>query len=78
MADRLKTIAADWYATKQEFLQVCLDAKSQAHCEGAEEFTHAMLLRANEHGLDTFITFDQLRWLCDIADHNLPRRREWR
>jgi hypothetical protein len=68
------TSAADWYATDYEFRQLCGDAQSQARSEGDQEFAAEMMLKANRHGLGTYITVNQLAWLCRIADHKVPAR----
>lgn len=72
---RESSTAARWYRTADDFKQLCLDAKSQAQGENAEEFTHQMLQNAVRYGLDTYISEPQLRWLCRIADHYMPRER---
>lgn len=67
--------AKDWYADAFEFRQLCGDAQSQARNESAQEFAADMMLKANQHGLDTYISEKQLKWLCQIADHDVPKRR---
>jgi hypothetical protein len=66
--------ARDWYASDYEFRQLCGDAQSQARSESAQEFAAQMMLKANQHGLDTYISENQLKWLCQIADHDVPKR----
>lgn len=70
----MSTKASDWFATSREFLQLCGDARSLAKGEKAEEFAHEMMLKANMHGLDTYLSAPQLEWLCRIADHEVPSR----
>lgn len=67
--------ARDWYADEYEFRQLCGDAQSQARSESEQEFAAQMMLKANQYGLDTYITQKQLSWLCNIADHVVPKQR---
>lgn len=67
--------ARDWYADEYEFRQLCGDAQSQARTESEQEFAAQMMLKANQHGLDTYISPKQLAWLCRIADHDIPNQR---
>lgn len=67
--------ARDWYADAFEFRQLCGDAQSQARSENEQEFAAEMMLKANQHGLDTYVSEKQLSWLCRIADHDMPKRR---
>lgn len=69
------TRASTWFRTAADFRQVCGDALSLAKGEKAEEFAHAMMEKANQYGLDTFVTPPQLKWLCQIADTDVPPRR---
>jgi hypothetical protein len=69
------TTAANWYAHEFEFRQLCGDAVSQAKGEKAEEFAADMMKKANTYGLATNLSEAQLRWLCQIADHEMPQRR---
>lgn len=71
----MSTKANDWYADAYEFRQLCGDAQSQARTESEQEFAAQMMLKANEHGLDTYISPKQLAWLCKIADHDVPKLR---
>lgn len=71
--EEMSTTAAIWFATEAEFRQLCSDARSLAKGEKSEEFTHQMMLKANEYGLRCFITAPQLKWLCEIADHEVPK-----
>lgn len=67
-----KTRAKDWYSDEYEFRQLCGDAQSQAQTESAQEFAAHMVIKAKEHGLETYLSPAQLRWLCQIADHEVP------
>ena len=67
--------ASNWFETAKEFQQLCLDARSLATAESAEEFTHDMLEKATKYGLETYLSFRQLKWLCQIADWEVPERR---
>lgn len=67
--------AKRWFANIKDFQQLCLDAKGNAHSEAAEDFTHDMLLQANEHGLESFLSERQLKWLCALADLEMPKPR---
>lgn len=69
------TTAADWFATGYEFRQLCGDAQSQAQGESSQEFAAEMVIKANQHGLETYLTFKQLEWLCELADWQVPKRR---
>lgn len=66
--------ASTWFADAKEFRQLCGDAQSQARSEGEQEFAAQMMLRANQHGLDTYLSIRQLEWLCRIADWDVPKR----
>jgi len=70
------TRAKDWYASSAEFLQLCGDAQSLAKHEGEQEFAGEMMAKANQYGLETFISAKQLTWLCRLADHVEPKRSE--
>jgi hypothetical protein len=70
-----KTKASDWFADDAEFRQLCGDAQSQARSERAQEFAADMVVRAQQHGLDTFVSPDQLKYLCTLADWIPPARR---
>lgn len=48
--------ARDWFADEHEFRQLCGDAQSQARGESSQEFAAEMVIKANEHGLDTFLS----------------------
>ena len=69
------TKASDWYEDTGVFRQLCGDAQSQARSESEQEFTAEMMLKANAHGLETWISPKQHAWLCRIADHDEPKRR---
>jgi hypothetical protein len=71
----MSTTAKDWYATDYEFRQLCGDAQSQARTESEQEFAAQMMLKANQHGLETYVSPKQLAWLCRLADHEEPKRR---
>lgn len=68
----MNTKAADWYADAYEFRQLCGDAQSQAKSESEQEFAAQMMLAANKHGLETYVSPKQMTWLCRIADHDVP------
>lgn len=67
--------ARNYFDDPAEFRQLCGDAQSQARFESEQEFAAQMMLKANQHGLETFISPKQLAWLCRIADHEIPKRR---
>lgn len=67
--------AKDWYADAYEFRQLCGDAQSQARSESEQDFAAEMMIKANQHGLLTYISPKQLAWLCKIADHDVPKLR---
>lgn len=71
MSDR----ACDWFADAAEFRQLCGDAQSQASSESSQEFAAEMMLKANQHGLETYLSVKQLAWLCRIADWEIPKKR---
>lgn len=68
------TKASTWFADPREFRQLCGDAQSQARDERSQEFAAQMMVAANQHGLDTYLTERQLAWLCRLADWDMPRR----
>jgi hypothetical protein len=70
----MNTQARDWFADAAEFRQLCGDAQSQAQGESAQDFAAEMMLKANEHGLATYLSPKQLDWLCKIADWDVPKR----
>jgi hypothetical protein len=69
------TTARDWFADDFEFRQLCGDAQSQARDESSQEFAAEMVIKAKEHGLDTYVSPKQLAWLCKLADWAEPKRR---
>lgn len=71
----ITTTARDWYADAYDFRQLCSDAVSEAKSEKSQEFAYEMMRKANRYGLDTNVSIDQLKWLCDLADHDVPQRR---
>lgn len=71
----MSTKARDWFADEHEFRQLCGDAQSQARSESAQEFAADMVVKANQHGLDTFLSPKQLDYLCTLADWDPPKRR---
>lgn len=70
----MNTKAATWFADEKEFRQLCGDAQSQANGESAQEFAAQMMLAANQHGLQTYLSEKQLAWLCRLADWEMPTR----
>lgn len=64
--------ARDYFKTDVEFRQLCGDAVSEAHAENTQTFANEMMKKANEHGLDTYVSFKQLKFLCSIADWEVP------
>lgn len=69
------TKAGDWFADEHEFRQLCGDAQSQARGDSAQEFAAEMVIKANEHGLRTFLSPKQLDYLCKLADWDVPEMR---
>ena len=70
-----RTTAADWFSNDYDFLQLCGDAQSQAKGEKNEEFAGEMMRNAKRYGLACNLSAPQLRWLCNLADHDIPQRR---
>jgi hypothetical protein len=70
------TRALDWFATESEFRQLCGDAQSQAKGESAQDFAAEMVIKANKHGLNCYLTKRQLEYLCTLADWDPPARRK--
>lgn len=68
--------ARNWYADAFEFRQLCGDAQSQARDETSQDFAAEMMIKANQHGLDTYLTPKQLAWLCKLADQEIPKVRK--
>lgn len=66
--------ARDWFADVTEFRRLCGDAQSQARGESAQDFAAEMMIKANQRGLDTYLSVKQLEWLCKIADWDVPKR----
>lgn len=71
----MSTKARDYFADEHEFRQLCGDAQSQAQGESSQDFAAEMVVKAKEHGLDTWLSEKQLSWLCKLADWDLPKRR---
>jgi hypothetical protein len=70
----MNTKAKFWFADAREFRQLCGDAQSQAKQESAQEFSAQMMIAANQHGLEAYLSIKQLEWLCKIADWEVPKR----
>ena len=70
----MNTTAADWFADEREFRQLCGDAQSQASTESAQEFAAQMVVGANKWGLRSFLSEKQLKYLCRLADWEVPKR----
>lgn len=70
----MSTRARDWFADAKEFRQLCGDAQSQAKSESAQDFAADMMIKANLHGLDTYVSDKQLKYLCTLADWEIPKR----
>lgn len=70
------TEAKDWFADEAEFRTLCGDAQSQARGEGGQEFAAEMIVKAKQYGLETFLSPDQLNYLCTLADWVPPGRRD--
>lgn len=70
----MSTKAKDWFADVKEFRQLCGDAQSQARGESAQDFAADMMVKANQYGLDMYLSSRQLDYLCKIADWDLPKR----
>lgn len=66
--------ARTWFADEKEFRQLCGDAQSQAVGESSQDFAAEMMVKANQHGLDTYLSIKQLEWLCKLADWEVPKR----
>lgn len=72
MASQNSGKARAYFKTDVEFRQLCGDAVSEARHEKTQTFANDMMQKANTHGLDTFLTFNQLKFLCSIADWDVP------
>jgi hypothetical protein len=70
----MSTKASVWFADAKEFRQLCGDAQSQANGETSQDFAAEMMVKANQHGLDTYLSVKQLEWLCKLADWDVPKR----
>lgn len=70
-----KTTAFHFFESEAEFRQLCGDAQSQARDESSQEFAAEMVIKAKEYGLRTHLSFAQLKWLCKLADCDIPARR---
>lgn len=68
------TQARTWFFNEHEFRQLCGDAQSQARGESAQDFAAEMMIKANQHGLDTWLSPKQLEYLCKLADWDVPKR----
>lgn len=72
----MNTKASNWFSDAHEFRQLCGDAQSQANGETSQDFAAEMMIKANQHGLETYLSDKQLNWLCKIADWDVPKRRD--
>lgn len=70
----MNTKAKNWFKDEAEFRQLCGDAQSQANSESAQEFAAQMMIKANQYGLDMFLSDRQLDYLCKLADWDVPKR----
>lgn len=68
------TFARDWFKDEAEFRQLCGDAQSQARDESSQDFAAEMVIKAKQHGLETYISVNQLKWLVKLADWDMPKR----
>lgn len=68
----MNSTAADWFVDEREFRQLCGDAQSQARSEKAQEFSNEMVVNANQYGLAAYLSKDQLKYLCNLADWDMP------
>lgn len=66
--------AKHWFSDVRKFRQLCDVAQSRALGARAEEFTRQMTIAADQHGLEASISESQLRWLCRIANWDVPKR----
>lgn len=69
----MSTQASNWYTLEYDFRQLCGDAVSEAQTEKDQEFANEMMKKANLRGLETYISLPQLKWLCSIAGHTVPK-----
>lgn len=69
----MNTKASEWFTDIAAFLQLCGDAQSMAKGEKNEEFAGQMMRKAKEHGLQMYLSYPQLKWLCDLADREVPQ-----
>jgi len=69
-----KTQAGDWFIDEHEFRQLCGDAQSQAEGENSQEFAAEMVIKAKQYGLKTYLSVSQLKYLCTLADWDIPGR----
>lgn len=69
------TKASTWFADVRELRQLCGDAQSQARDEKSQGFAAQMMLAANQHGLEMYLSGPQLEYLCRLADRDVPARR---
>lgn len=72
----MNTKASTWFKDPSEFRQLCGDAQSMARGESAEDFAAQMMVAANQHGLQSYVSVKQMEWLCRIADWDIPKRVE--
>lgn len=72
----MNTKAKLWFKDAREFRQLCGDAQSQAKSESAQDFAASMMIAANRHGLETYVSQAQIEWLCKLADWDIPKQVE--
>lgn len=71
----ISTTAADWFADEADFRMLCGDARAEAKGERGQEFAAEMVVKAKEHGLRTRVSDLQIKYLCNLADWDMPPRR---
>ena len=60
--------AKDFFANEKAFSDLLDDAEDKADTEWEMEFVASMTARYEDYGMDTFLSYDQLRSLHRIAD----------
>jgi hypothetical protein len=68
------TKASEWFTDPADLRRMCGDANSMANSEAAQDFAADMVIKANRHGLDMYLSLGQLEWLCKLADIDVPKR----
>lgn len=70
------TRVSDWFESVEDFTTLTRDAIREAKGDGGKIFAEEMSAKVKEYGFNTYLTQKQLNWLCQLADWDVPARRQ--